>query len=895
MFRFRRNGVNNSSLGGVNFSTSTSNSVGLTVTPTNPGTNQETFEITGGTYTGTAAALGATPSDCIGGQFATGIAANGNAICATPSGSGNFLVSGGAQYDIATFSGATSGIGIVPGTTGYSLVSNGASAYATFQQVSLTAGVTGLLPNANLANPSTTVNLATCTLGSSCTVNPIIAVTNAGSTGTTLNTLTKVTGAPSTAVISAITDTSGMVGITVSGAGTTGTATIQTTGQVSCVFSNSTTAGDYVQISPTVAGNCADTGSSTPPGGYSVGRVLSTNGSAGTYQIDLALGTGSSGGSSSFTGMTNNGVAYATSTTGGTSSTPPPSMDNIPSESTSRQEHLLPPGFSLVGLTGPTTLTGSVNSYTTTYADNSSVIPHYFASTVSVTLNLSTPTTVLNPFPVYSYSNHSTHIDTIAPAGGFTIQSGNSAAASSINVSPGVECRIMIDPLNPGSNWLADCRPNGGFSTIGFASVTGGTGAGAYLISNSLAPTGAGTVEATQMWNVIGSSTPPSIGQCWVASSATAAGWSGCTGSLAFPLTVSGTVNSGGIPGFTSTTTMASSALLALGHVMLGGGAGATPTTDANLDDGQTLLNQLTYAGTAGIKASQGALVAGLNGGVSQPFVLQQGTAPPSSGAQDRCYGDSTFNWILCSMNNGTYNQMVVSSSTSSTSGDLATYSGIGGNTVQDSTIPGTNLVLAATPAASAKQVCTATANSSKTCSYIDFPEVFEFPTANVNGSNAGNGWSINTTCGPLPAIYARTGTNLATGYLQFSASESACTQFELPADWDTATNPYIRVNYTQNASTASQSIIYTIQIGCSATTDDAAYATAQTFSTTTTGATANTPYTQTLQLNSTSMTACAGGSMMNLKVSTAAGSSAATNLQMVSLTVPRLITVQAN
>ena len=203
---FQSNGVNNSSLGGLNLINSSSNSVGLAVTFSNPGTNQEQAEITGGTYSGTAAALGVTPTDCTGGQFATGIAANGNAICATPSGSGNFLVSGGAQYDIATFSGATTGIGIVPGTTGYALVSNGASAYPTFQQISLTTGagqgVIGLLPNANLANPSTTVNLATCTLGSSCTVNPIIAVTNAGSTGTTLNTLTKVTGAPSTAVIS---------------------------------------------------------------------------------------------------------------------------------------------------------------------------------------------------------------------------------------------------------------------------------------------------------------------------------------------------------------------------------------------------------------------------------------------------------------------------------------------------------------------------------------------------------------------------------------------------------------------------------------------------------------------------------------------------------------------
>lgn len=115
-----------------------------------------------------------------------------------------------------------------------------------------------------------------------------INVSNAGTTGTTANTLTKLTGAPSTAVIAATTDTAGIVGITVSGAGTSGTAVIQTSGLVSCVFSNATTAGHYVQISSATGGDCADTGAATyPTSGQVIGRVLSTNGSAGTYQIDL--------------------------------------------------------------------------------------------------------------------------------------------------------------------------------------------------------------------------------------------------------------------------------------------------------------------------------------------------------------------------------------------------------------------------------------------------------------------------------------------------------------------------------------------------------------------------------------------------------------------------------
>jgi len=115
-----------------------------------------------------------------------------------------------------------------------------------------------------------------------------LTIANASSTGTTVNTLTKLTGAPSTAVIAATTDTGGVIGITNSGAGTTGTATIAISGQSTCVFDGATTAGDYVQISSTTGGNCHDTGAATyPTSGQVVGRVLSTNGGGGTYALDL--------------------------------------------------------------------------------------------------------------------------------------------------------------------------------------------------------------------------------------------------------------------------------------------------------------------------------------------------------------------------------------------------------------------------------------------------------------------------------------------------------------------------------------------------------------------------------------------------------------------------------
>ncbi len=83
-------------------------------------------------------------------------------------------------------------------------------------------------------------------------------------------------------------DTGGAVGITTTGAGTSGSTTISYMGSTSCVFDGPTVAGDYVQISSATAGDCHDTGSlSYPASGQVVGRVLSTNSAGGTYTLDL--------------------------------------------------------------------------------------------------------------------------------------------------------------------------------------------------------------------------------------------------------------------------------------------------------------------------------------------------------------------------------------------------------------------------------------------------------------------------------------------------------------------------------------------------------------------------------------------------------------------------------
>ena len=129
-------------------------------------------------------------------------------------------------------------------------------------------------------------------------------VPNASSTGTTINSLAILTGAPSTAVIATTANTGGVIGVVVSGAGTTGSATIQTNGEAYCNFDGATTAGDYVQISSLTDGDCGDTASASyPASGQVIGRVLSTNASAGRYALDLFPSEikAASGGSGGFT------------------------------------------------------------------------------------------------------------------------------------------------------------------------------------------------------------------------------------------------------------------------------------------------------------------------------------------------------------------------------------------------------------------------------------------------------------------------------------------------------------------------------------------------------------------------------------------------------------------
>ncbi len=139
-----------------------------------------------------------------------------------------------------------------------------------------------------LSNSVTTIGVTAINYSvGAATPVPAITITNASSTGTTLNKLVKLTGAPSTAVIAATTDTSGIIGICGGNCGTSGGATILESGTASCIFDGATTANHFVQISSSTTGDCHDGGATFPSTGQVIGRVLTTNAAGGTYTVLL--------------------------------------------------------------------------------------------------------------------------------------------------------------------------------------------------------------------------------------------------------------------------------------------------------------------------------------------------------------------------------------------------------------------------------------------------------------------------------------------------------------------------------------------------------------------------------------------------------------------------------
>lgn len=146
----------------------------------------------------------------------------------------------------------------------------------------------------------------------------VVEFTNNTGTGTVDGRLARLTGAPSTATVATTSTTSGLIGVVVSNGGTTGAAQVVVSGVVPCQFDGSTTAGNYVGASTTLAGRCTDLGATLPDTGVQIiGRVLSTNVGAGTYSLYVFTGEQKPA-QTAFAGTTNYVALWTTATTVGT-------------------------------------------------------------------------------------------------------------------------------------------------------------------------------------------------------------------------------------------------------------------------------------------------------------------------------------------------------------------------------------------------------------------------------------------------------------------------------------------------------------------------------------------------------------------------------------------------
>jgi len=123
-------------------------------------------------------------------------------------------------------------------------------------------------------------------------------------------------------------------------------------------------------------------------------------------------------------------------------------------------------------------------------------------------------------------------------------------------------------------------------------------------------------------------------------------------GGANFPLTVSGTVTSGGMPYFNSTTQESSSGIMNANILIKGGGAGAAPTNSSITDNGTTVSTSENLVTTGAV--STGTSPPTCTIGTAGAHCFGEGTAPTGAASVDALYGDATAHQLKMINNNGT-------------------------------------------------------------------------------------------------------------------------------------------------------------------------------------------------------------------------------------------------
>jgi hypothetical protein len=177
---------------------------------------------------------------------------------------------------------------------------------------------------------------------------------------------------------------------------------------------------------------------------------------------------------------------------------------------------------------------------------------------------------------------------------------------------------------------------------------------------------------------------------------------------------------------------------------------------------------------------------------------------------------------------------------------------------------------------------------------WIDYPDFHYFPAADCVNAVAGSAWDTAAT----PAAACRAGTNNKGAFLgPWGASDVGDISIGLPLDWDSATNPSVSLQLASTDATNGHTVIMQLATACykgdGSTTDDVAFNAAQSFATVTLNGTASRQWKTTL--SNITMTGCTAGGILKLRVSRTTDTATNVEVYGLGLTIPRLLTVQAN
>jgi hypothetical protein len=206
------------------------------------------------------------------------------------------------------------------------------------------------------------------------------------------------------------------------------------------------------------------------------------------------------------------------------------------------------------------------------------------------------------------------------------------------------------------------------------------------------------------------------------------------------------------------------------------------------------------------------------------------------------------------------------------------------------------NAVTAGSAAAAANQTCVAS-GASRTCSYIDFPDVQTHAAGIWNGTSNNLMWNVDgSQCIPntLGVTYSYGAIQCITGvnYAFFTVA--------LPEDWDTASQPYVALLSASSIVNPSKTVIWTPSVSCSSNgvaIADATYHAESAYSTinTPTSGAILTQRSSARLTQATSGNGCVPGGYMNIRFVLSGTTTASDYIIAAVVTIPRLLVVQAN